>query len=137
MNELNKRIYTCRRLAELTQSEVAEKLGIKCSTYSQMERAGQISADRVFKLAEIFNVEPCYLYYGEKFCKQEQPVTAPTISEEMPRLSAEIEKPIATKFVCTQKEERLISILRNLPKQKRDEAINFISKLHQSEKYKD
>ena len=35
---INQRIALYRKIANLTQTQAAEKLGMKCSTYSQMER---------------------------------------------------------------------------------------------------
>ena len=43
---INQRIALYRKMANLTQTEVAEKMGMKCSTYSQMERKGSISSER-------------------------------------------------------------------------------------------
>ena len=54
--EINQRVIMFRKLANLNQAQVAEKMGMKPSTYSQMERAGNISLDRLMKLAEILNV---------------------------------------------------------------------------------
>ncbi len=62
---INKRIMKCRRDRLLTQGETAKYLGIKVSTYSQMERNGHITAERLKSLAELFNVDIYYLLYGE------------------------------------------------------------------------
>ena len=53
---INQRIILYRKMANLTQTEVAEKMGMKCSTYSQMERKGSISTERLLALADIFGV---------------------------------------------------------------------------------
>lgn len=138
MNELNKRIFTNRRLSNLRQEDVAEKLNIKCSTYSQMEREGLVNADRLFKLAEIFNIKPCELYYGYEFCRHEIPdiVTESLHGEEQPVLREPIVTPTPIEPVFSKQEESVISILRHLPKQKRDEAINFITELYFAKKNK-
>ena len=58
MSTLNDRIAKYRKLANLTQTDMAEKLNIKCSTYSQMERKGIISADRLFEMARFLAFHP-------------------------------------------------------------------------------
>lgn len=63
--EINKRVAKYRKRAGMKQWEVAERLDMKSSTYSQMERVGDISAERIRNLAEIFNVDVKDLLYGE------------------------------------------------------------------------
>ena len=56
--EVNRRIALYRKMANLTQTEVAEKMGMKCSTYSQMERKGSISTERLLTICKILGVTP-------------------------------------------------------------------------------
>ncbi len=63
--EVNKRIKEARKKLHYTQGQVAEYMGMKCSTYSQMERKGSISVERAKKLAEILNADPDYIIYGQ------------------------------------------------------------------------
>ena len=54
--EVNYRIYNYRKKYGYTQAQLGKMLGLKTSTYSQMERKGNIDTDILKKLAEIFNV---------------------------------------------------------------------------------
>ena len=63
--EINTRIASIRKLREYKQSDVAQFLGLKTSTYSQMERKGNITGEMILKLAEIFNVDPMIILCGE------------------------------------------------------------------------
>ena len=64
--EINKRIVIYRKLANLNQIQVAELMGMKASTYSQMERSGSITTDRLLRLAEIFNVSVNDLLFDQQ-----------------------------------------------------------------------
>ena len=65
--EINKRVTKYRKKNGMKQYQVAEMLGMKLSSYSQMERLGDISAERIRKLAEIFNMDVRNLLYDENF----------------------------------------------------------------------
>ena len=138
MSELNARIFKFRRLADFTQTDMAEKLNIKCSTYSQMERKGIISADRLFQMAKIFGVTPCHLYYGEEPCKKEKPLIFPPVDGGTPKHLNQPEplKPEKEIFIVTKKEENLIKLLRNLSKPNYAKTINFIEEVYPEDKNK-
>lgn len=122
MYEINRRVASCRKLAGFTQQDAAEKLGMKCSTYSQMERRGNISGERLAKLAEIFNVSVTYLLLGiETEPEAEQKTDALT-------LSTPIELPVSKEptMLLTRREENIITIIRNLSKDRREELIKYI-----------
>ncbi len=131
MKYVNQRIAKCRKLANLTQTDVAEKLGIKCSTYSQMERKGLVTAERLFEMSKIFGVTPCYLYDGKEPCREE------AIKIKEPAMSVmsqpAIEKPKAEIFTVTKKEESLIKILRSFSKEDYAKTISFINELYNKE----
>ncbi len=63
---INERIRMRRKEMGLIQGEVAERLGIKISTYSQMERKGHITCETLKILAEVLEVSSEYLLYGTK-----------------------------------------------------------------------
>lgn len=137
MNEtINQRIALYRKLANLTQTEAAEKMGMKCSTYSQMERKGTISSERLIMLADIFGVKPEVLLYDTKVQASEQNIFSPSESASGIKLRQSL--PFSNSdsgpspFIITHKEENIIKILRNLPKTDYDEVINLINR-----KYKD
>ncbi len=133
MKEVNERIIKCRKLANLTQTDMAEKLNIKCSTYSQMERKGIVSAERLFEMSKIFGVSPCHLYYGTEPCKEEILASLP----ETPVSVLKQPEPIVPKkeiFVVTKKEENLLKIIRNFSKANYDKTIKFIEDTYKEEK---
>ena len=63
---INERIRMRRKELDLIQCEVAERLKIKTSTYSQMERKGYITCENLKILAEVLEVSAEYLLYGIK-----------------------------------------------------------------------
>ncbi len=136
MEEVNERIAQCRRLSGLTQTDIAEKLNIKCSTYSQMEREGNISANRLYKLAEIFGVTPCYLYNGKEPCKKNIPLDFTSIESSNSETVLKQPEPEFKKdvFVITKKEEKLITLIRNFSKADSDKVMAFIAELNQKDK---
>ena len=124
-SKINQNVASCRKLAELKQSDVAEKLNIKISTYSQMERKGNITADMILKLAELFKVHPNVLLYGTDYDETQ------TDSEGNLKFSEPITPPIpepssSSITVLTNSEENIIKIIRNLSKSDRDDVYAFI-----------
>ena len=65
-NAINKRIASIRRLNGYTQSQIADLLGMKASTYSQMERVGKVPTSVILKFSELFKVHPTVILCGEK-----------------------------------------------------------------------
>lgn len=61
---INQRVKELRTSRNVSQETLGMFLGIKTSTYSQMERAGIISAERLKLIAEFFNVDYEFLLYG-------------------------------------------------------------------------
>ena len=62
---INQRICFYRKKLKLTQSQVGKMLGVKTSTYSQMERRGNITCENLIKLSEILSVDTLTLLYGK------------------------------------------------------------------------
>ena len=74
MRETNKRIIAKRKKSGITQIEMAKRLGLKFSTYSQMERSGKIYDEMLVKIADILNVDVrCFLYDEEFITESHQP----------------------------------------------------------------
>ena len=65
--EINARIASLRKLREYRQADVAEHLGMKTSTYSQMEQRGNITAEMVIRLSQLFDIDPREILYGEDY----------------------------------------------------------------------
>ena len=132
-NELNSRIKKYRNLADLTQEQVASALNMKPSTYSQMERSGNIKAHLVDPIAKILNVDPVVLLFGEKV---EPPVTLPPIAPPPEPL---LKQPVPPIFVIDNSDDVLplknreiqtIKIIRSLPPEKSEEIYKFIHQKH-------
>lgn len=135
MDNVNERIVKCRKLANLTQTDMAEKLNIKCSTYSQMERKGIITAERLFEMANIFGVTPCHLYNGEEPCKKEASYNfAPNENNALQFKEPEPVIPQKEMFVVTKKEENIIKLIRSLSKPNYAKTIKFIEDIYKEEK---
>ena len=127
---INARVARCRKLRDMTQADVAEKLGMKCSTYSQMERKGNISAQMVLHLANIFEIEPDVILYGENMPLRPTVVADPILSQPEPKHPIHVDPPL----ILTDRETNIIRIIRNLSKDKKEEAISYILSLHNNKK---
>ena len=132
---INQRVATCRKLAGLTQAEAAEKLNMKCSTYSQMERKGNISAQMVLDLASIFKVHPNIIYYGEDnyTAPQKEDNFASKILEQT---VVEPVFPADPDFVLSKQEESFIKLLRSISKADREEVREFAYNKYMNKKSK-
>lgn len=62
---INQRIYRFRKNLGYTQSYMAEILDMHITTYSRLERKGNISCKLLVKLAEIFKTDISTILYGE------------------------------------------------------------------------
>ncbi len=116
---INARVARYRNEKKLTQQQVADKMGLKCSTYSQMERNGNITAEKLLLLEEVLDTPLGTLLYGQevefKAKKTILPLGAPTI-----------EPPKPDELFLTNNEKNYIKILRNIPKEARNEVIALL-----------
>ena len=138
---VNQRVAIYRKMANLTQTEAAERLGMKCSTYSQMERKGHISVDKLIAIAAAFGIEPSILLRDpmELTSEQSRPVVQPAApaKPEMPIFREPVVAPTSRPaFVISRNEENMLTILRNLPKADLDEVRSLINEKYQNSKKK-
>ena len=135
---INQRIVLYRKMANLTQTEVAEKMGMKCSTYSQMERKGAINSERLLALSKILGVTPEMLLYETTVAKKLDFSAAETVTSSLNQNKDPFGKaPFSpAPFIPTHKEESIIKILRNLPKSYYDEVVTFINQKYKESKSK-
>ena len=138
---VNQRVAIYRKMANLTQTEAAERLGMKCSTYSQMERKGHISVDKLIAIAAAFGIEPSILLRDpmELTSEQSRPVEQPAVpaKPEMPISREPVVAPTSRPaFVISRNEENMLTILRNLPKADLDEVRSLINEKYQNSKKK-
>lgn len=64
-SELKDRLKQSRKEKRLTQTEVANAVGITQATYSELERGLVKSSGKIVELANLFNVNPNWLATGE------------------------------------------------------------------------
>lgn len=72
LETINQRIRFYRSICGYNQSEMAEKLGMKCSTYSQRERNGTISVEFAQQIAEVLHINIDVLIHGEKYVERKK-----------------------------------------------------------------
>lgn len=122
--EVNKRIKEARKKLGYTQGQVAEYMGMKCSTYSQMERKGSISVERAKKLAEILDADPDYIIYGTAIdFSPEKSVTLPVHD---PQDFLEKIKNGQEELVLTNREKNIIKNYRELKENDKKDLWDYI-----------
>ena len=104
-NTINERIKYFRQLFSYTQTDIAEKLNIKPSTYSQKEREGNIDCDFLLRFSELLGIDPCLILFTDK------------------PLTTDIKKP---SFELNNREEDLIKMYRSVTKAKKDIIFKFV-----------
>ncbi len=60
MREINKRVLEMRKKCGFTQEQLANKMGMRASTYSQMERSGKIPCEVLVEIADVFEIDVRY-----------------------------------------------------------------------------
>lgn len=109
---INQRIRRYRKKSNLTQSQLGEMIGLKTSTYSQMERKGQITCDTILRLAEVLKVDAAVLLLGEKTFENEN-----TDDNTQAPPSLKIGKSITLEL--TIREYNLVDMFRHLSESKK------------------
>ncbi len=131
---VNQRIFHYRKLAGLTQAEVAERMGMKIPTYSKMEREGRITVDKLEKIAEILEININYLLKDtpKEVKKVYIPINPPeddATGQNVVEQPVSPEKPFAVPpYVPTNRERNAMKIVHNLPKADQDEIYALIQK---------
>lgn len=93
--ELKDRLKQSRKEKRLTQTEVANAVGITQATYSELERGLVKSSGKIVELANLFNVNPNWLATGE----------GEMLSNNIPQKSQSYEPSTSTiEFIETLKE---------------------------------
>lgn len=121
--EVNARIRALRKKHKFTQAELGKMLGYKTSTYSQMERKGNIDTELLKNLCKVFNVDVKYLLFGE--------VPEPKIITPEPPKPPEPEIIVGYKFVnetLSVMEMDFIKQLRHLKMEDISEIGDIINK---------
>ncbi len=137
---VNQRIFHYRKLAGLTQADVAERMGIKLPTYSKMEREGRITIDKLQKIAEILELDAEFLISGKERKKEIEyiPIPVSPKPDEGLHVISEPKSPIKiTEYIPTAREKATMQIVHNLPKNVQEEIYDFITiKMNENSKTK-
>lgn len=115
---INERVARWRNERNMTQADLADKMGLKCSTYSQMERNGNITAEKLLIIEKELNLPQGTLLYGEELV----PKTDSTLTLSEPKLQFPQEETL----LLTNNEKNYIKILRQIPKEDRNEVLNVL-----------
>ena len=135
--EVNKRITECREKAKLTKKQVAERLGVKYTTYCRTEKeAKRITVQEAERIAEVLGVSADYILYGNKnydFTPLEQRVLT-VESPDRGRSPFDPPTPPVVKytpdeFICSSEEKALVTIFRSLNIDEKKEVRDFLDQL--------
>ncbi|MBR6509211.1 MAG: helix-turn-helix transcriptional regulator [Clostridia bacterium] len=127
--EINRRVRERREELGYTQKEVAELIGMKQNAYSQMEREGNISTQRIIDLAVVLKTTAEYLLYGDKENIFDVKTTSKinlTFNEPASNIDA-VDPLIAT---ITNREKNAIKMLRNIKQEDREEVYRILKEFH-------
>ena len=117
--DVNNRIRQYRNAASMSQEEMADRLGMKRSTYARREAKGTFDSDLLKKISEILKVPSMLLLYGEKNDAMFSYVTV----HEKKKIPFEPTED----FVITAKERRLLTELRKLPVDEMNRILKMIT----------
>lgn len=129
--EINKKVKELRKKRGYIQQQIAEILGMKTSTYSQMERSGKIPVQIILKLADVFNVEAIEIMDPENSGLMIDPSNKPFA--KLAQDAVKSEDFFEEKLVLTNREENAIIMLRNLSAEDREKIYNDIKLYHDKE----
>ena len=120
---INEKIYDFRRSAHLTQTQLADLLGIKHSTYSQMERYGSVSVEMLTRIAAALGKSPTDFFEGEP----------QTMNQPEPIVTGEGE----IDFIMTHNDRQIVKMYHFLPKEAKEKVMAFMNEqYHASRKGK-
>ncbi len=117
MSKINESVAAYRKFRCLTQGELAEKLGLKASTYAMRERKGEISAKMLSEVAEALEVDLMDLLNCVPPPKQKQPLKTKEQKEEVSSL--------------TTRELNLLKTIHYFKKTDKKEVFDFVDKKYQ------
>ncbi len=135
--EVNKRITECREKAKLTKKQVAERLGVKYTTYCRTEKeAKRISVEEAERIAEVLGASADYILYGNKnydFTPLERKVLT-VESPDRGRSPFDPPTPPVVKytpdeFICSSEEKALVTIFRSLSPDEKKNVRDFLDQL--------
>lgn len=115
MNEdMGKRIRRFRDAADLSQQDVADKIGMNRSTYSRREKNGNFDFATMVKLADIFGVHVDRILYEARNRAEQPPL----------QFNIEVDD-----FILSNNDKKDLKILQSLNPKQRKIASDFLSAL--------
>lgn len=124
----NKYLRKLRRNAELSQIDLAKKIGINRSTYSDIENLGDVKKiETLYKLAEFFNISINELLLTNEKPKPEPPPPIFPIDDTEPR-GGTLRQP-ESELISDPKEIEYIHTFRSLSEKKQELLRNFMKDL--------
>ena len=119
---INERIKRFRIKSGFTQAQLGKMLGIKTSTYSQMERKGIVTCKTLIKLTEIFQTDALTLLYGEE---HKEKIEKPLLNaEETIKITDSYEiQPLVTQNIY---EKIAVIAMRAFPYKRKQEIYEYI-----------
>ncbi|MBQ4119610.1 MAG: helix-turn-helix transcriptional regulator [Clostridia bacterium] len=120
MESINKRITYFREKAGLTKRQMAEKMGLKYTTYCRIENKGKIYDKYLKKFSKILDVDEHLLLYDDFM--EEKSKYLEHLEEKYKQLSMQSSVVIVT----DEKEKRLINIFRKCRYDKKVAIMEFI-----------
>lgn len=137
-NEINRRIANFRKAAGFNQATVAQRLGIKRSTYARMEAEGRMFDPEILKeLCVLFNVTIEQILYGESIeKKKEENIFQSLENIQKPLRLAESAIPpfIEPEYRPNSEEQRLMHTYHFFNKDEQKEVQNLINEIYQRKK---
>ena len=135
--EVNKRITECREKAKLSKKEVAERLGMKYTTYCRMEKeAKRITVQEAGRIAAVLGADANYILYGRQNYDF-TPLERKILTVESPNRdkspfdapSTPVVKYNPDEFICSSEEKALVTIFRSLGLEEKKEVRDFLDQL--------
>lgn len=135
--EVNRRITECRENAKLTKKQVAERLGIKYTTYCRMEKeAKRISVQEAECIAQVLGTTADYILYGNKNYDF-TPLDRNFLTVESPDRGRSpfdpptppVVKYTPDEFICSSEEKALVTIFRSLSLDEKKEVRDFLDRI--------
>ena len=124
---INQRVRELRIARNIKQQKIADFLGMKFSTYSQMEREGNISAEKLKHIAKFFKVDYEFLIDGENS----------DLQSKYDAVRQEIEEQYRKKYgfleAFSDAELKHIKMISYLSKAKRKSVYKYAYKLFKNE----
>ena len=135
---INERIARYRKMRGLNQAELAERIGMVPTSYSQMESTGNITTQRLVDIALVLKVDANVLLYGE----QEGIVIPPPNTERPimrtnpPVIPIDEGSILQDDIILTNKEVNLVKLYRTFSADEKKAIDEFLNETYKKSKEK-